>query len=302
MKKHVAFFTCVFLLINSHTFSQTYITYHQVIEKAENAIVFEDYQGALSHYLFATSIVEYVFTKDLYNAAICAAVENDTANMFRLIEQCLKQGVDIKTFETNQVVFSSFFSAPQWRELNNNKDRFKNEYQKHLNKQYKTALDSLDMEDQQVRSHNMYYIIHRPDSKKAQKQRNLIKHTDSTNYEAIKQLINRFGYPNERNMGVGQSLSYFGHVCLWHCTDSAFLKVQNLAFLNGDISVERYVAKLEYTRKICFNYLWKSENKDECCDCKRADFGFPQSVFFESLKSYMRKTHNEYGFLFLYFN
>ena len=61
---------------------------------------------------------------------------------------------------------------------------------------------------------------------------------------------------------------------------------------------------MEYSHKDCYNYLYHCENesRDENYDSRRVAIGFPQTRFFEKLKQYHKKTHNEFGFLFLYFN
>ena len=150
----------------------------------------------------------------------------------------------------------------------------------------------------------MYWLLHKPHSRKAQRQRELINNTDSLSYETIKRLINQYGYPSEKNIGIGKSLCYYGHTCIWHITDSAFLEIQKEAFLNGEISVERYVAKMEYSKKDCYHYLylWKKESEAEDYNEKRAAIGFPQSVFFAKLQQYYKKTRNINGFMFLYYN
>lgn len=294
--------TCLFIIPS--TFSQAYISYHRLIVQAEEYIVEEDYHNALNCYLCAISSVEYAFTKDVYNAAICAAIEDDTTIMFALMEKCLKQGVDFSMFEINRTVFSRFYLTQQWNALKNERENYKKVYQNHVVLPYKKTLDSLDILDQKARSRNMYWLLHKPHSRKAQRQRELINNTDSLIYETIKRLINQYGYPSEKNIGIGKSLCYYGHTCIWHITDSAFLEIQKEAFLNGEISVERYVAKMEYSKKDCYHYLylWKKESEAEDYNEKRAAIGFPQSVFFAKLQQYYKKTRNINGFMFLYYN
>lgn len=291
-------FLCVLFL--PEMLSQNYIPYHQKVVSAEDAITMENYDFALNMYCDAFSSVNHSFAKDLYNAAICAAITADTAKMFSLIEHCLKQGVDFDIFETNTAVFATYFSDKQWERLKSNTENYKINYLNQINTRYKDMLDSLNKIDQAVRSQNEYYFLHRPKSKKAEIQREKIRYVDSTNCEFIKQLIIKYGYPSERNMGIGNTMCYYGHVCLWHITDSSFLEMQKNAFLNGEIPVERYVAKMEYCHKDCYNYFWKEKSADENCDKKRAQIGFPQSHFFEHLQNYYKKTNNIYGFLFLY--
>ena len=214
-------FCAIVLFVSAQKPQQPYIAYHQLVVQAEEAILDEDYQNALSIYVKAIAIVDYAFTKDLYNAAVCAAIGDDTATLFILMERCLKQGAEFTTFENNRTVFSRFFPIKQWHVIENEKDNYRKEYLSHLNMPYKRALDSLNSIDQMARSGNVYSLLHRPQSKKAQQRREIIRQTDSSNYEAIKQLIEQFGYPSERNIGVGRTLNYFGHVCIWHITDSS---------------------------------------------------------------------------------
>ena len=145
--------TCLFIIPS--TFSQAYISYHRLIVQAEEFIVEEDYHNALNCYLCAISSVEYAFTKDVYNAAICAAIEDDTTIMFALMEKCLKQGVDFSMFEINRTVFSRFYLTQQWNALKNERENYKKVYQNHVVLPYKKTLDSLDILDQKARSRNM---------------------------------------------------------------------------------------------------------------------------------------------------
>lgn len=223
-------FCAIVLFVSAQKPQQPYIAYHQLVVQAEEAILDEDYQNALSIYVKAIAIVDYAFTKDLYNAAVCAAIGDDTATLFILMERCLKQGAEFTTFENNRTVFSRFFPIKQWHVIENEKDNYRKEYLSHLNMPYKRALDSLNSIDQMARSGNVYSLLHRPQSKKAQQRREIIRQTDSSNYEAIKQLIEQFGYPSERNIGVGRTLNYFGHVCIWQLQTVLSLMFKRMLF------------------------------------------------------------------------
>lgn len=137
-------FCAMVLVVSAQKPQQPYIAYHQLVVQAEEAILDEDYQNALSIYVKAIAIVDYAFTKDLYNAAVCAAIGDDTATLFILMERCLKQGAEFTTFENNRTVFSRFFPIKQWHVIENEKDNYRKEYLSHLNMPYKRALDSLN--------------------------------------------------------------------------------------------------------------------------------------------------------------
>jgi hypothetical protein len=287
---------------------QDYISYHQHKVEAEQQICKLDFDKALQYYEVAFSSVSHPFIKDLYNATICAALTSDTIKMIQFLEQCLKNGVNFSLFENNSYVFGKYMGIIQWHDLKND-----NEYQveiglQSLNNRYKSILDSLSLIDQNVRSDHKFWRLNFPNSKIAKKQKAIIRKTDSINTLIIKQLVVTYGYPNEKNIGIwGNSLYYFGSPCVWHIIDQEFMDMVEYAFLNGEIDVERYVAKMEYAElSTKYHYLCFVCQKQitpiekEKINTERKKIGFPTFEEMLNIERYFQVTRNVYKFSFNY--
>lgn len=290
-------------------FNQTnYIGYHQNKVEAEQQICKLDFDKALQYYEVAFSSVSHPFIKDLYNATICAALTTDTLIMFQFLELCLKNGVNFSLFENNSFVFEKYKGKEQWQNLKNNNEHLVEIYLQSLNNRYKSILDSLSFIDQNVRSDHKFWRINFPNSKITKKQKAIIHKIDSTNTLIIKQLVKIYGYPNERNIGVkGNSLYYFGEPCVWHIVDQEFMDMVEFAFLNGEIDVERYVAKMEYAEQsTLFHYMCFvcqkqiTPNEEEKINFERKKIGFPTFEEMLNIERYYHTTQNIYKFSFNY--
>lgn len=302
-------FAIICVIVNSilTTFPQSYPKYHQLKVDAEQKICEHEYWQALEQYKKAFSEVEFLFTKDLYNASICAALSSDTIALFQFMRQCLLQGVPFKEFHKNVTVFGQFQNLSGWKDLENQSEQFLNQYESRINLTYRHILDSLNVEDQKVRNNNEYFLLHRPESKKAKDQRAKMRAVDSCNYLVIQEAMKKYGYPSERNLGIGHGTGYYfwEPICVWHICEMSLIDEVVKAYLNGEMDVERYVAKLEYASIQDFHYIYSKHAKNddsfsEEIDALRLEVGFPTSEQMQKIKKYLSETQNKYGFIFNY--
>jgi len=92
--KKLLFFILLFSLWGQGCFAQGDFTriYHPIINSAELAIVDTNYYEALDYYKAAFNNVKKPFSKDYYNAAICAAMVGKMPTMFDYLEKIVEKG------------------------------------------------------------------------------------------------------------------------------------------------------------------------------------------------------------------
>lgn len=289
--------------------TQNYITYHQLKVQAEQEICRSNFEKALFYYQEAFKVVKNPFVKELYNATICAALAKDTTNMFLLLDKCLRKGVQFSTFENNSATFESYFPIYQWSYYRENQEQLNKIYLKRINLEYKNLLDSLDVMDQQVRKEKRVWVSSFPNSKTGANQIEKINQIDSLHTETVKRIILKYGFPTERNIGINgkNDMSYFGHVCVWHIIDKEFMALVHNAFLQGDLDVERYIAKLAYAENnqeyhyMCFDCPKKIDKNTQIkVDSARKAIGFPTFEEMNKIINYFQRTDNPYQFIFNY--
>lgn len=297
MKKYVFLLLFTF---NGYVQAQNadYLPYHLYRAKAERNIYTSAFDSALANYRNAFHCVPEAFAKDVYNAALCAALVKDTSSLFPFMETALKKGVPWTRFDTNRF-FSGYSGLTAWKHIREQLPYYDSLYQSRINRTYRKTLDSLNLLDQQARKH-LFFVYNFPKSKPAEKNRAHIAETDCGIRQTLLHSIAQYGYPSERNVGINpQSLMYFTDICVWHQTDSLFLQIEEEAFRNGKMDVERYVAKKGYTGE-CFNYVYRCGADTEETDKNRAAIGFPTSADFKRMKNFYTQTHNQYGFVLFY--
>lgn len=95
----------IFLLsITKICFSQDYIDYHKLINKAEIKIVESDFENSLNHYQKAFEMVDKLFAKDLYNTSLCSAKSNNDSITYLLVKQQVKKGIPLKFFQSSMFI------------------------------------------------------------------------------------------------------------------------------------------------------------------------------------------------------
>lgn len=164
-----------------------YIDYHTVIAKAENHILDKKYKEAFHLYDSVFKIYPNHFSKDLYNAAICAARSNQSDNSTEYLMELSNYGYN--TFIINKITFKSKSSTLKWRV-------FKRQYKKNLkaklkernqNKDY-LFFEELFRKDQFFRMKKGSYSVYG----------DTINKIDSINISELKKNILLNGYPTDK--------------------------------------------------------------------------------------------------------
>ena len=281
-----------------------YLDYHRQRLLAERHVFLSDFPEALVYYQSAFQKAYPAFAKDLFNAALCAALSGDTVSLATLMVKGMQAGVPFARYANNSF-FNVYSSFSFWERLQNDTAVYARLYRGNLNADYRKILDSLNVVDQAVRKH-CSVLYRRPNSAKAENKWMQIEKVDAEVRQSLVQLIRLHGYPNERNVGFrGQSsVSYYGDICVWHRTDSAFIRMEKDAFLHGELDVERYVSKMEYAGVENYCYFYGISKKNDCnqaeIDSKREFVGFPTTQDFQLLRFFYKETGNKYGFVILY--
>lgn len=312
MKKKLlqsVFIWIFFIPLFSQGQSQSFILYHQLKVQAEQEICRSNFEKALFYYQEAFKVVKNPFVKELYNATLCAALAKDTTQMFLLMDKCLRRGVQFSTFEKNKATFENYFELYQWSYYRENQEQLHKIYLKRVNLEYKNLLDSLDVIDQHIRKEKRLWVSSFPNSKIGVNQISKINEIDSIHAETIKGIILKYGFPTERNMGINgkTDMLYFGHVCVWHTIDKEFMILVHNAFLQGDLDVERYIAKLAYAENnqeyhyMCFDCPKNiDKNTKTQIDNARKAIGFPTFDEMNNIIDFFKRTDNPYHFIFNY--
>jgi hypothetical protein len=240
------------IILSFHTlaFSQVsnYIPYYELSRKADIYLWQENYKGALNCYKEAFAIVDYPLHAELYNALLCCAILQETESMFFYLRTELQQGYWFSIYDTSDL-FAPYRELPEWESLLANKDTYLQEYEFQLNTTYRHVLDSLDGEDQKIRTKKNYWPENLSKSEKPKKYKDRLCYVDSCNAEIFDHWYSQYGYPSVRNVGKNLGSAWFGPLCLHHRTDSAFLEIQYQAVRNGLLSLMTMNYKILYTKR-----------------------------------------------------
>lgn len=205
----------IFLFISTFVNAQLKLNvknYYKHINEAENLIIQNDINQAIKYYNEAFKFKD-PFCKDLYNQAVCFAILNKKRKCLKNIKILLKYGYPIDSIFSNEKLKNI---------VKNNKFKEKPIY----DFSYRKTMDSLLDKDQFFR--RLDRITYK-DS---------IKKIDSINVLKILELINKKGFPSERNIGVYSNFDYQPiSIIIVHNSISGynFSKIVLDAINNGDL-------------------------------------------------------------------
>jgi hypothetical protein len=175
----------IFLLISSFVNAQLKLSvknYYKSVNDAENFIIQNDFKTAIKHYNKAFDFKE-PFCKDTYNQAVCYAILNKSRKCLKNINILLKYGYPIDSILSNEKLKNI---------AQHNKFKEKPIY----DFSFRKTMDSLLEKDQFFR--RLDRITYK-DS---------IRKIDSTNVLKLLKLIDKKGFPSERNIGVYSNFDY----------------------------------------------------------------------------------------------
>lgn len=226
----------IVIIVNIGFSQQNYIPYYQLKNKAEVAICQDKYEDALDYYKQAFRLVDFPLRKELNNSLICALLVGDTAYIYDTLT--LFSGRIGLGRILNKPYMLPYLETKSWQQFAQQAEINKSIEDESINKEYIRILDSLDKEDQKPRK----WIIVKPIRKRK------IAFVDSLNYIAIKQLIAKWDYPNERN--TGYKYIQISPMCIWHNIDTTFVDYEYQMMTQGKMTPELYVRRCCYTTHV----------------------------------------------------
>lgn len=190
-------------IITFQSISQNYLQeYYPTINKAELSIIDKQYEIALKYYQESFNNVRGGFLNDFKNAIICASFLNEEKIILQYFDSLLVRGESPSYLETN--VFSKYNKKRKWRKILEAKTKNIDKYHKAINKEYRIELEKMLETDQESR-------------KTGEK----VYETDIENAQKLKKLIDMYGFPSEKIVGIKSlklnfEYKYPYHILLLH--------------------------------------------------------------------------------------
>jgi hypothetical protein len=174
------------LILTNKTFGQVNDSvkkYYNFRNQAELFIVNKKYNLAEKSYLQAFKYIKNPFLRDKYNLALCCAYQKKKKKCYNYLQELIEYGFPIDSLQKIKV-----FGKVNFMKLSEIKN-FK------FNTEYRRKLDSLYKREQQYRG----------DQK--ENKDSIIK-IDASNVRYLNQLIEKFGFPSEKNVGTYPNFNY----------------------------------------------------------------------------------------------
>lgn len=210
MKPQILIQTLILIAsVNSAIGQKNYInSYWPLIYKAESAIVNDDLAKALSIYQTAFQSVDRVFAIDLVNAAVCASKVDSLLIAYDFLRKLILKGVS-ESYLREFSGFEKLRHDPQWRELLSSYDSLRLSVQ--FNDRLYIQLDSLSEMDQKFRIAPGSYS----------KYGDTISKIDQSNIVFLREVIEKYGFPNEHILGAEYpSIKFQGEIVFHHHCES----------------------------------------------------------------------------------
>lgn len=194
-------------------------------------------------------MVDYILIDDLRSFTQCAvAIHNDSLAYFAM-KQCNKQTIFLGTIFPEDSSCEKYKATEQW----NTCTAYEKENQEIYTKKFLTTpatilkiLDSLKVSDQAVRNRWTWYRRTFRNSKKTKTLLREWRIVDSSNQRVVDEMIQKYGFPNER-IGCLNNYSFYrggGGMVLVHYDDTNFFRnVEYKALLEGKLSPECYARR-----------------------------------------------------------
>ena len=165
-------------------------SYYNLVNQAEIKIIEDNYNEAVDLYLKAFKTVPNGFVRDYYNATVCAIKIAKYDTTFFLLDSLVTKGVG-KSIFTTYSVFNPLKKKPKWQLFLSNFDKNRQVFLNKKNVELERILKGIQYSDQEFRAKPNSY----------QEYTDTIKKIDKNNVRILKQLIEKYGFPNERLIG-----------------------------------------------------------------------------------------------------
>ena len=164
--------------------------YYPNINKAELAIIQQDYRLALTHYKSAFESVKSGFARDYRNAILCAIQTKDNAFAFAYLEKVIMKRMDRSFFA--DTAFAPLMEKKAWRELMNSYDALYAKSAEGISSKLLQELIHMEERDQFFRVQEGSYEVFG----------DTIAKIDVENVTRFQQLVNIYGFPSEDLIGA----------------------------------------------------------------------------------------------------
>jgi hypothetical protein len=251
MRKYslIVYFIFVVNIINSQEVN--YISYYHLVNKAKIAQCQNNYDSAISYYLQAFKLVDYILQDDMRNFSYCAAIEEKDSLIYFAMEQCIKQIIPLSFIFVADSIFDKYKHTNKWQWCMEQEQANAEKYKEKCSCPYTKVLDSLLISDQRVRNRWNWFCRIFPKSRIAQKRLQEWWLVDSSNRVVIDELVAKYDYPNERNGCVNHYLLDVRLIVLYHYGDTNFFyNIESKALIEGKMSPSYYADKARRISRI----------------------------------------------------
>ncbi|PRY07831.1 hypothetical protein CLV24_12221 [Pontibacter ummariensis] len=169
--------------------------YHPTIQRAELAILNEQYGEALNAYQQAFEAVPSAFARDYYNAAVCAMLLEEEKQAFSYLEKLVQKGASLPYLEQQQA-FSPLQEGRRWKRFKRKYPKRRKAFEQAANLDLRADLDELYARDQYFRQAEGGYKMHR----------DTLRAIETANTLNLLNWIAEYGYPGEELIGVADTL------------------------------------------------------------------------------------------------
>jgi len=184
------FFIFLILIFTSyHLYSQNYFEYYKNVNNAGIAIIEAKYDSALYYYQKAFKDVKVQYAKDLYNAAICASYTGNNIMGIQYVERILRKGMTFNIFKKES--FKGLKSCKEWKALKKKSKSLIIDGRNKWDIQLRKKIDDIYNDDQYFRKKRGSYSLYG----------DTISKIDSINFIKLSDIILKYGYPDENNLG-----------------------------------------------------------------------------------------------------
>ncbi len=282
-----------------------YIPYYRLVNKAKLAKCQQNYDSALVYYAKAFEMVDYILFNDLCDFTKCAIATHKDSLVYFAMQRCNIQNIFVGFIIPSDSACEKYKQTEYW----NTCTAYEKENEEIYIEKFITTpaaivkiLDSLSVSDVAVRRNWTWYCSTFRKSKLSKKRKREWRVADSCNQRVVDEMIQKYGFPNER---IGCPNNY--HFYLWgsglvfvHYDDTNFFRnVEYKALLEGKLSPECYADraqrmasifkwdKLQYTYYTSKrNYKRMTPQEKEQIDKNRYAIGLPSVEEEKKIRQY----------------
>ncbi len=182
----------IFVLLRSFSSlcQDTYFSYAKMINKAEMAIVHQNFKQAQTIYDSAFAIKSKKFSKDYYNALVCSIIIKNIAKSEEYISTLIDRGALLDNIKTDTVI-NKVMQMPFWANIITDYSARHKKAIKKFNYPLFKELEFLRARDQHMRGREGSYKVWG----------DTIKKLDVINYKRLDEIFETYGFPDEELIG-----------------------------------------------------------------------------------------------------